>query len=160
MLFPPLTEPYTVGYSQSSLIHLVGPSDCTMHGFVHGGKFPVCVHRGFDVLFWCHTVALPDVPSFARKSWVNPLRRCLLMLVSFINLYILLPVSAEIAKQFLGISCHVTFSLTTPRPICQVLPTLPHTPLFCWSCIGGFLGRSCMFVMHECCRGLLHLFGN
>ncbi|XP_067328953.1 cytosolic acyl coenzyme A thioester hydrolase isoform X2 [Anolis sagrei] len=30
-------EPYTVGYSQSSLIHLVGPSDCTMLGFVHGG---------------------------------------------------------------------------------------------------------------------------
>ncbi|ETE73730.1 Cytosolic acyl coenzyme A thioester hydrolase, partial [Ophiophagus hannah] len=30
-------EPYTIGYSQSSLIHLVGPSDCTMHGFVHGG---------------------------------------------------------------------------------------------------------------------------
>ncbi|XP_053137278.1 cytosolic acyl coenzyme A thioester hydrolase isoform X2 [Hemicordylus capensis] len=30
-------EPYTVGFSQSSLIHLVGPSDCTMHGFVHGG---------------------------------------------------------------------------------------------------------------------------
>lgn len=30
-------EPYTVGCSQSSLIHLVGPSDCTMLGFVHGG---------------------------------------------------------------------------------------------------------------------------
>ncbi|XP_028921724.1 cytosolic acyl coenzyme A thioester hydrolase isoform X2 [Ornithorhynchus anatinus] len=30
-------EPYTVSYSQSSLIHLVGPSDCTLHGFVHGG---------------------------------------------------------------------------------------------------------------------------
>ncbi|XP_060115025.1 cytosolic acyl coenzyme A thioester hydrolase isoform X2 [Heteronotia binoei] len=30
-------ELYTVGHSQSSLIHLVGPSDCTMHGFVHGG---------------------------------------------------------------------------------------------------------------------------
>ncbi|XP_048375341.1 cytosolic acyl coenzyme A thioester hydrolase isoform X2 [Sphaerodactylus townsendi] len=30
-------DPYTVGYSQSSLIHLVGPSDCTLHGFVHGG---------------------------------------------------------------------------------------------------------------------------
>ncbi|KAM4651700.1 cytosolic acyl coenzyme A thioester hydrolase isoform 2-T2 [Discoglossus pictus] len=30
-------EQYTVGYSQSSLIHLVGPSDCTLHGFVHGG---------------------------------------------------------------------------------------------------------------------------
>ncbi|XDA81700.1 hypothetical protein R6Z07F_011631 [Ovis aries] len=30
-------EPNTVSYSQSSLIHLVGPSDCTLHGFVHGG---------------------------------------------------------------------------------------------------------------------------
>ncbi|KAM9039808.1 cytosolic acyl coenzyme A thioester hydrolase isoform X4 [Sarcophilus harrisii] len=30
-------EPYTVSYSQSTLIHLVGPSDCTLHGFVHGG---------------------------------------------------------------------------------------------------------------------------
>ncbi|XP_063064886.1 cytosolic acyl coenzyme A thioester hydrolase isoform X2 [Engraulis encrasicolus] len=30
-------EPYTVGCSQSSLIHLVGPSDCTLLGFVHGG---------------------------------------------------------------------------------------------------------------------------
>uniref|UniRef100_A0A493TSI8 Acyl-CoA thioesterase 7 n=1 Tax=Anas platyrhynchos platyrhynchos TaxID=8840 RepID=A0A493TSI8_ANAPP len=30
-------EPHTVGYSQSSLIHLVGPSDCTLLGFVHGG---------------------------------------------------------------------------------------------------------------------------
>ncbi|XP_052418907.1 cytosolic acyl coenzyme A thioester hydrolase isoform X1 [Carassius gibelio] len=29
-------EPYTVAFSQSSLIHLVGPSDCTLHGFVHG----------------------------------------------------------------------------------------------------------------------------
>ncbi|XP_059379714.1 cytosolic acyl coenzyme A thioester hydrolase-like isoform X2 [Carassius carassius] len=32
-----LPEPYTVAFSQSSLIHLVGPSDCTLHGFVHGG---------------------------------------------------------------------------------------------------------------------------
>lgn len=31
-------EPHTVGYSQSSLIHLVGPSDCTLLGFVHGGE--------------------------------------------------------------------------------------------------------------------------
>ncbi|KAM4702735.1 cytosolic acyl coenzyme A thioester hydrolase [Rhinophrynus dorsalis] len=30
-------EQYTVGYSQSSLIHLLGPSDCNLHGFVHGG---------------------------------------------------------------------------------------------------------------------------
>uniref|UniRef100_G1Q3K6 palmitoyl-CoA hydrolase n=1 Tax=Myotis lucifugus TaxID=59463 RepID=G1Q3K6_MYOLU len=33
----PVPEPNTVSYSQSSLIHLVGPSDCTLHGFVHGG---------------------------------------------------------------------------------------------------------------------------
>lgn len=33
-----IPEPSTVSYSQSSLIHLVGPSDCTLHGFVHGGK--------------------------------------------------------------------------------------------------------------------------
>ncbi|XP_039364938.1 cytosolic acyl coenzyme A thioester hydrolase isoform X5 [Mauremys reevesii] len=38
IIFPVFNpEPYTVGYSQSSLIHLVGPSDCTLHGFVHGG---------------------------------------------------------------------------------------------------------------------------
>nr|XP_033778388.1 cytosolic acyl coenzyme A thioester hydrolase isoform X2 [Geotrypetes seraphini] len=30
-------EPHTVGFSQSSLIHLVGPSECTPQGFVHGG---------------------------------------------------------------------------------------------------------------------------
>ncbi|XP_045429273.1 all trans-polyprenyl-diphosphate synthase PDSS2 isoform X1 [Pipistrellus kuhlii] len=29
--------PNTVSYSQSSLIHLAGPSDCTLHGFMHGG---------------------------------------------------------------------------------------------------------------------------
>lgn len=33
-----IAEPNTVSYSQSSLIYLVGPSDCTLHGFVHGGK--------------------------------------------------------------------------------------------------------------------------
>lgn len=32
------TEQYTVGFSQSSLIHLVGPSDCTLHDYVHGGE--------------------------------------------------------------------------------------------------------------------------
>lgn len=31
-------EPCTVAFSQSSLIHLIGPSDCTLHGFVHGGN--------------------------------------------------------------------------------------------------------------------------
>nr|XP_032824108.1 cytosolic acyl coenzyme A thioester hydrolase isoform X4 [Petromyzon marinus] len=30
-------ETHTVGYSQSSLIHLVGPSDCAIHGYVQGG---------------------------------------------------------------------------------------------------------------------------
>ncbi|XP_031700499.1 cytosolic acyl coenzyme A thioester hydrolase isoform X4 [Anarrhichthys ocellatus] len=34
---PPNPEQHTVGFSQSSLIHLVGPSDCTLHHYVHGG---------------------------------------------------------------------------------------------------------------------------
>nr|XP_057940577.1 cytosolic acyl coenzyme A thioester hydrolase isoform X3 [Doryrhamphus excisus] len=36
---PPPSKPekHTVGFSQSSLIHLVGPSDCTLHDYVHGG---------------------------------------------------------------------------------------------------------------------------
>ncbi|KFM04052.1 Cytosolic acyl coenzyme A thioester hydrolase, partial [Aptenodytes forsteri] len=39
LIFPVINpEPHTVGYSQSSLIHLVGPSDCTLLGFVHGGE--------------------------------------------------------------------------------------------------------------------------
>ncbi|XP_031700498.1 cytosolic acyl coenzyme A thioester hydrolase isoform X3 [Anarrhichthys ocellatus] len=33
----PAKEQHTVGFSQSSLIHLVGPSDCTLHHYVHGG---------------------------------------------------------------------------------------------------------------------------
>ncbi|XP_072888230.1 cytosolic acyl coenzyme A thioester hydrolase isoform X2 [Hemitrygon akajei] len=38
IIFPVINvEPYTVGYSQSSLIHLVGPSDCALHNFVQGG---------------------------------------------------------------------------------------------------------------------------
>ncbi|KAM6925257.1 cytosolic acyl coenzyme A thioester hydrolase isoform 2-T2 [Xenentodon cancila] len=38
-VMPPLpnAERYTVGFSQSSLIHLVSPSDCTLHDYVHGG---------------------------------------------------------------------------------------------------------------------------
>ena len=31
-------EIHTVGFSQSSLIHLVGPNDCMMNDFVHGGE--------------------------------------------------------------------------------------------------------------------------
>ncbi|XP_076019548.1 cytosolic acyl coenzyme A thioester hydrolase isoform X2 [Genypterus blacodes] len=38
-VMPALLNPerYTVGSSQSSLIHLIGPSDCTLHDYVHGG---------------------------------------------------------------------------------------------------------------------------
>ncbi|CAG03202.1 unnamed protein product, partial [Tetraodon nigroviridis] len=34
---PSNPEQHTVGFSQSSLIHLVGPLDCTLHNYVHGG---------------------------------------------------------------------------------------------------------------------------
>ncbi|XP_032376957.1 cytosolic acyl coenzyme A thioester hydrolase isoform X2 [Etheostoma spectabile] len=37
VLLLPNPEQHTVGYSQSSLIHLVAPSDCTLHNYVHGG---------------------------------------------------------------------------------------------------------------------------
>ncbi|KAM9343306.1 cytosolic acyl coenzyme A thioester hydrolase isoform 2-T2 [Pholidichthys leucotaenia] len=37
VLSAPNQEQHTVGFSQSSLIHLVGPSDCTLHDYVHGG---------------------------------------------------------------------------------------------------------------------------
>lgn len=33
-----LPEQHTVGFSQSSLIHLVGPLDCTLHNYAHGGQ--------------------------------------------------------------------------------------------------------------------------
>lgn len=33
-----IAEKHTVGFSQSSLIHLVGPSDCTLLSYVHGGE--------------------------------------------------------------------------------------------------------------------------
>lgn len=32
------SEQHSVGFSQSSLIHLVGPLDCTLHNYVHGGQ--------------------------------------------------------------------------------------------------------------------------
>ncbi|XP_029363283.1 cytosolic acyl coenzyme A thioester hydrolase isoform X1 [Echeneis naucrates] len=39
VVLPPTNpEKYTVGFSQSSLIHLVGPSDCTQHSYVPGGR--------------------------------------------------------------------------------------------------------------------------
>ncbi|KAJ4934850.1 hypothetical protein JOQ06_007631 [Pogonophryne albipinna] len=37
---PPNPGQHTVGFSQSSLIHLVGPSDCTILNYVHGGRDP------------------------------------------------------------------------------------------------------------------------
>ncbi|XP_028266387.1 cytosolic acyl coenzyme A thioester hydrolase isoform X2 [Parambassis ranga] len=33
----PNPEPHTVGFSQSTLIHLVGPSDCSVHDYAYGG---------------------------------------------------------------------------------------------------------------------------
>ncbi|XP_028265300.1 cytosolic acyl coenzyme A thioester hydrolase-like [Parambassis ranga] len=34
----PNPEPHTVGFSQSTLIHLVGPSDCSVHDYAYGGE--------------------------------------------------------------------------------------------------------------------------
>lgn len=34
------TEQHTVAFSQSSLIQLVGPSECTLHDYISGGESP------------------------------------------------------------------------------------------------------------------------
>ncbi|XP_069466393.1 cytosolic acyl coenzyme A thioester hydrolase isoform X2 [Ambystoma mexicanum] len=65
-------EPYTVGFSQSSLIHLVGPSDCTLHGFVHGGVTMKLMDEvaGIVAVRHCKTnivTASVDAINFHRK---------------------------------------------------------------------------------------------
>ncbi|XP_053307828.1 cytosolic acyl coenzyme A thioester hydrolase isoform X4 [Spea bombifrons] len=65
-------EQYTVGYSQSSLIHLVGPSDCTLHGYVHGGVTMKLMDEvaGIVAVRHCKTnvvTASVDAINFHRK---------------------------------------------------------------------------------------------
>ncbi|XP_027023029.1 cytosolic acyl coenzyme A thioester hydrolase isoform X1 [Tachysurus fulvidraco] len=65
-------EPYTVGFSQSSLIHLIGPSDCTLHGFVHGGVTMKLMDEvaGIVAVRHCKTnvvTASVDAINFHRK---------------------------------------------------------------------------------------------
>ncbi|XP_048066745.1 cytosolic acyl coenzyme A thioester hydrolase isoform X5 [Megalobrama amblycephala] len=55
-------EPYTVAFSQSSLIHLIGPSDCTMHGFVHGGILSLLI-SSYILLDW-----LLNLPSRGHST--------------------------------------------------------------------------------------------
>ncbi|XP_047655990.1 cytosolic acyl coenzyme A thioester hydrolase isoform X3 [Tachysurus fulvidraco] len=67
-----LPEPYTVGFSQSSLIHLIGPSDCTLHGFVHGGVTMKLMDEvaGIVAVRHCKTnvvTASVDAINFHRK---------------------------------------------------------------------------------------------
>ena len=38
LIFFVATEPHTVPYSQSTLIHLIGPDDCNSFGFSNGGN--------------------------------------------------------------------------------------------------------------------------
>ncbi|KAL7827516.1 hypothetical protein SRHO_G00332340 [Serrasalmus rhombeus] len=67
-----LPEPYTVGFSQSSLIHLIGPSDCTLLGFVHGGVTMKLMDEvaGIVAVRHCKTnivTASVDAINFHRK---------------------------------------------------------------------------------------------
>ncbi|XP_061639453.1 cytosolic acyl coenzyme A thioester hydrolase isoform X3 [Phyllopteryx taeniolatus] len=76
---PPPTKPedapkekYTVGFSQSSLIHLVGPSDCTLHDYVHGGVTMKLMDEvaGIVAARHCNTnivTASVDAINFHRK---------------------------------------------------------------------------------------------
>ncbi|XP_024148249.1 cytosolic acyl coenzyme A thioester hydrolase isoform X2 [Oryzias melastigma] len=65
-------EPHTVGFSQSSLIHLVGPLDCTLHDYVHGGVTMKLMDEvaGIVAARHCNTnivTASVDAINFHRK---------------------------------------------------------------------------------------------
>lgn len=69
---PPNPEPHTVGFSLSSLIHLVGPSDCTLHDYVHGGVTMKLMDEvaGIVAARHCNTnivTASVDAINFHRK---------------------------------------------------------------------------------------------
>ncbi|XP_037095099.1 cytosolic acyl coenzyme A thioester hydrolase isoform X1 [Syngnathus acus] len=71
---PPPSKPekHTVGFSQSSLIHLVGPSDCTLHDYVHGGATMKLMDEvaGIVAARHCNTnivTASVDAINFHRK---------------------------------------------------------------------------------------------
>ncbi|CAG6021254.1 unnamed protein product [Menidia menidia] len=69
---PPNAERHTVGFSQSSLIHLVGPSDCTLHDYVHGGTTMKLMDEvaGIVAARHCNTnivTASVDAINFHRK---------------------------------------------------------------------------------------------
>ncbi|XP_040912798.1 cytosolic acyl coenzyme A thioester hydrolase isoform X2 [Toxotes jaculatrix] len=69
---PPNPEQHTVGFSQSTLIHLVGPSDCTLHNYVHGGVTMKLMDEvaGIVAARHCNTnivTASVDAINFHRK---------------------------------------------------------------------------------------------
>ncbi|XP_035013911.1 cytosolic acyl coenzyme A thioester hydrolase isoform X2 [Hippoglossus stenolepis] len=69
---PSHPERHTVGFSQSSLIHLVGPSDCTLHDCVHGGVTMKLMDEvaGIVAARHCNTnivTASVDAINFHRK---------------------------------------------------------------------------------------------
>lgn len=58
-----------MGYSQSSLIHLVGPSDCTLLGFVHGGELAAWLRVGLGTgLVPGHTVGFSTALVEGKES--------------------------------------------------------------------------------------------
>ncbi|XP_013857113.1 cytosolic acyl coenzyme A thioester hydrolase isoform X4 [Austrofundulus limnaeus] len=69
---PPNPERHTVGFSQSSLIHLVGPSDCTIDDYVYGGVTMKLMDEvaGIVAARHCNTnivTASVDAINFHRK---------------------------------------------------------------------------------------------
>ncbi|XP_069579517.1 cytosolic acyl coenzyme A thioester hydrolase isoform X4 [Brachyistius frenatus] len=70
---PPLNpERHTIGFSQSSLIQLVGPSDCSLHNYVHGGVTMKLMDEvaGIVACRHCNTnivTASVDAINFHRK---------------------------------------------------------------------------------------------
>nr|XP_040049772.1 cytosolic acyl coenzyme A thioester hydrolase isoform X3 [Gasterosteus aculeatus aculeatus] len=68
----PPKEKHTVGFSQSSLIHLVGPSDCTLLSYVHGGVTMKLMDEVAGIVAFRHcstniVTASVDAINFHRK---------------------------------------------------------------------------------------------
>lgn len=61
-----IVEQHTVAFSQSNLIHLVGPSDCTLHNYVHGGESGFVFFMSRLKAEWSHFV---DTDLFCLAAW-------------------------------------------------------------------------------------------
>ncbi|XP_077007599.1 cytosolic acyl coenzyme A thioester hydrolase isoform X2 [Tamandua tetradactyla] len=179
-------EPNTVSYSQSSLIHLVGPSDCTLHGFVHGGVTMKLMDEvaGIVAARHCKTnivTASVDAINFhdkIRKGYVITISgRMTFTSNKSMEIEVLVdadPVVDSLQKRYRAASAFFTYvslsqegrSLPVPQLMGNLMPALgealettrPSTTLPSpGPCVEGSLAdRSCFLMNIVCGEGLPH----